>query len=866
MAKFLVIVESPAKAKTINKYLGSEYVVKSSLGHIRDLPTHSSSTTRSAPIPKDISEAERESKRKQREQENLVRTMGIDPERGWQAHYEILPGKHKVLRELQQLANQSTTIFLATDLDREGEAIAWHLREAIGPDISDYKRVVFNEITRTAIVNAFAAPGDLNMERVNAQQTRRFLDRVVGYMISPLLWKKIARNLSAGRVQSVAVRLIVEREREIRTFVPEEYWKIFAMLQADPDFKARVTKYRDKSFVAKNKSEADKALRDLKQEKYIVTDTEFTTTKQNPYPPFITTTLQQAASTRLAFSIKKTMMCAQRLYEAGHITYMRTDSTNISGQAISSCRSFIEHHFGKKYLPESPRSYKSKASAQEAHEAIRPTDVNHTPEKMSSLPREEARLYELIWRQFVACQMNPAEYDNTSISIHAGDYELRATGRVIRFDGWLRVLPPVRQQDEDSELPQVRVGQILPLLDLEATQHFTQPPPRYNEASLVKELEKRGIGRPSTYAPIISTIQERGYVELVQKRFYAQKIGEIVTDRLVECFEKLLDYDFTAAMELDLDKIAQGNLNWTAFLDQFYLGFKEQLRLADAKMRPNVPVFIHDVICKSCKRPMLFRTGSTGVFLGCSGYLLPVKERCTETMKLLPGTEAVTAISETDDEALAKEILGKKRCSHCGTAMESYLVDEHRKLHICGNNPDCPGQVVEHGEFRIKGYEGPVLECDRCGAPMTLKVGRFGKFFACTRYPECKNIRKLLRNGQAAPPKADAVPMPELKCKKSDAYFVLRDGMNGIFLAAHNFPKSREVATPKVTDLVRHRSELDPKFYYLADAPQTDPEGNTALIKFNRKTKVQYLVSEKDGKETRWKAFYDDGNWNWTKK
>ncbi|NOY57410.1 MAG: DNA topoisomerase I subunit omega, partial [Calditrichaeota bacterium] len=580
---------------------------------------------------------------------------------------------------------------------------------------------------------------------------------------------------------------------------------------------------------------------------------------------FITTTLQAAASTRLGFGVKKTMFMAQRLYEAGHITYMRTDSTHLSSQSIAAVRAFIEDNYGKKYLPEKPRFYASKAGAQEAHEAIRPTSVENTPEKMAGLERDQARLYDLIWRQFVACQMPPALFDSTTIVIEAGDYELRARGRVMRFDGWTRVLPAIKKGEQDTILPEVQVGQILPLIQLEPTQHFTKPPARYTEASLVKELEKRGIGRPSTYAPIISTIQDRGYVKLLKRRFYAEKIGEIVTDRLIENFQDLMDYGFTAEMEAELDEIAGGNKEWRAALDAFYKDFKKEVSSAEETMRRNQPVVIDEIKCPSCSRPMMVRTARTGVFMACTGYDLPAKEQCKTTINLIPGEES-EAVPVNGKDAETAELLAKRRCPICGTAMDSYLVDEHRKLHICGNSPDCSGHEIEEGTFRIKGYDGPTIECDKCGAEMVLKTGRFGKFFACTRYPECKNTRKLLRNGQPAPPKADPVPMPELKCTKSDAYFLLRDGAAGIFLAANNYPKSRETKSPLVEDLARHRDELDPKFHYLADAPLVDPDGNKSVIRFKRKEKKQYLMTEKEGKATGWEAYFENGIWEWKNK
>lgn len=861
MAKSLVIVESPAKAKTINKYLGNDFIVKSSVGHIRDLPT-SSTRDKTKTADKTLS-------KEQKEYQALVDRMGIDPANGWKARYEILPGKEKVVKELKALADKADTVYLATDLDREGEAIAWHLREIIGGEDTKFKRVVFNEITKNAITQAFHEPGQLNLDQVDAQQARRFLDRVVGFMVSPLLWKKVARGLSAGRVQSVAVRLVVEREREIKAFVPEEYWTIDAdtLTQSKQPLQLAVQKYLGKAFNPVNKTEADNALAVLKSADYSVIEREDKPSSSKPQAPFITSTLQQAASTRLGYGVKKTMMLAQRLYEAGHITYMRTDSTNLSAEAVANCRDYIASKFGQAYLPAEPLSYGSKANAQEAHEAVRPSDVTVLASDLGDMEQDARKLYELIWRQFVACQMPPALYDVTNITVKAADYELKAKGRVLRFDGWTKVQPAIKRKgDEENELPDVKAGEQLKLQDLSATQHFTKPPARFSEASLVKELEKRGIGRPSTYAAIISTIQERGYVRVENKRFYAEKMGEIVTDRLVENFDDLMNYDFTANMELKLDDIAKGQLSWRQELDEFYQGFSSKLKTAELDpeqggMRVNQFV-LTDIACPTCGRQMGIRTASTGVFLGCSGYNLPPKERCTTTMNLVSGEEAVNVA----DEELETEVLRhKKRCTKCGTAMDSYLIDEHRKLHVCGNNPQCDGYSVEEGSFKLKGYEGPEIECDKCGAQMQLKSGRFGKYFGCTN-SDCKNTRKLLRSGEAAPPKEDPVHLPELKCEKSDTYFVLRDGAAGLFLAAATFPKSRETRAPLVSELKQYRQLISPKFYYLADAPEADPAGNPTIVRWSRKTKQQYVMTEKDGKATGWSAWYEQGRWVVTEK
>jgi DNA topoisomerase-1 len=868
MGKSLVIVESPAKAKTINKYLGSDYVVKSSVGHIRDLPTAGSSKAdpkeraRQAAITRKMSPEDKIVHRKKKGREQLIRRMGIDPDQGWKAHYEVLPGKEKVVSDLKRLAQDADTIYLATDLDREGEAIAWHLREAIGGDEKRYKRVVFNEITKRAIQEAFEHPGDLDDNQVNAQQARRFLDRVVGYMVSPLLWAKLARGLSAGRVQSVAVRLLVEREREIHAFIPEEFWEVHADLKDvdGHDIRFQVRKHLDAKFRPTNEDDANTALTALQQSSYVVKKREDKPTRSKPPAPFITSTLQQAASTRLGYSVKKTMMMAQRLYEAGYITYMRTDSTHLSAEAVGACRDYISGNFPGRYLPEQPNTYSSKKGAQEAHEAIRPSDVKVLQSALNKMERDAERLYELIWRNFVACQMTPARYLSSTVTVTAGEYKLNAKGRIVEFDGYTRVQPVTGKRAEDVLLPDLKQGDVLDLVKLDPRQHFTKPAPRFGEASLVRELEKRGIGRPSTYASIISTIQDRGYVRLENKRFYAEKMGDIVTERLQESFPDLLDYSFTATMEERLDEVAEGSLEWHQLLDQFYAGFTDQLQSAeqaDGGMRPNEPTMT-DIACATCERPMQIRTASTGVFLGCSGYALPPKERCKSTVNLVSGDEAIS--EDADDEAESRQLRTRHRCQKCNTAMDSYLIDEDRKLHVCGNNPDCDGFEIEQGKFKIKGYDGPVLECDKCDAEMQLKTGRFGKYFGCTS-EDCKNTRKLLRNGEAAPPKMDPVPMPELVCQKVEDTYVLRDGAAGLFLAASQFPRNRETRAPFVDEILPHKAEIDPKYTFLFSAPVTDDKGNRTQIRYSRKSKEQFVMTEVDGKASGWRALYKGGKW-----
>lgn len=864
MGKALVIVESPAKAKTINKYIGTNYIVKSSVGHIRDL-----SKSDDQPLQSDVNLNNKIKKVKKDEYKALVNRMGIDPHHGWKANYQILPGKEKVVAELKSIASDAERIYLATDLDREGEAIAWHLREVIGGDNQRFSRVIFNEITKNAIKHAFSNPSKLNINRVNAQQARRFLDRIVGYMVSPLLWKKIARGLSAGRVQSVAVRLIVEQERKIKAFVPQEYWQLHTELVTIDmaSIRMEVTHENNKSFKPVTRTQINTAIAFFKNANYQVSGCKSRLTISKPSAPFITSTLQQAASIHLGFSVKKTMMIAQRLYEAGYITYIRTDSTNLSQDALSIAREYIKHNFGKKYLPKKNNIYTNQRSSQEAHEAIRPSNIDVNINAIKKLEEDSKRLYQLIWNQFVACQMTPAEFNSTILTVKAGNFDLKAKSRILCFDGWTKIIPILRKSNEDKTFPMIKVGTQLKLDKIFPSQHFTKPVARFSEASLVSELEKRGIGRPSTYPVIISTIQDRGYVKIENRRFYAEKIGEIVTDRLSENFSELMDYNFTARMESQLDLIAENRIEWKNVLDEFFSVFTEQLKSANKTpenggMRLN-PMVLTSIKCSDCHRQMGIRTASTGVFLGCSGYVLPAKDCCKKTNNLISENELSAIISIDGEEDIETNALrARRRCLKCGTAMDSYLIDDKRKLYVCGNNPICNGYKVKKGEFRITGYDWPIIkcECDKCGLEMHLKIGRFGKYMECTN-KACKNTRKILKSGKVAPPKEDPISLPELVCKKSDAYFVLRDGAAGIFLAANTFPKSRETRTPVIEELVRFRNRLPSKFSYLTLAPIVDPEGNKTIVRFNRKTRKQYVSSKKNGKATGWSAFFIEGKW-----
>src|SRR5579872_2826646 len=649
MAKSLVIVESPAKAKTIGKYLGKQYVVKASIGHIKDLPS---------------------------------KKLGVDVERDFEPQYEVIEGKKKLIAELKAAAKTVDSVYLAADPDREGEAICYHLQEELdgapgkgkakkeGPRVY---RVMFNEITQNAIRKAFEKPGMVNLHLVEAQWTRRILDRLVGYKISPLLWDKVRRGLSAGRVQTVALRLIVERERLIRAFETREYWTIDANLAAKkpPAMSAHFTKRGDESIEIPNEETAKRIVEQLEGAHYIVQSVATREKRRNPVPPFITSTLQQEAARKLRFSVKRTMMLAQRLYEGvelgeegsvGLISYMRTDSTRVAQDALSEVRGLIETRFGKEYRPETPNFYKSKKDAQDAHEAIRPTSASRAPETVAKyLAEDEMKLYRLIWMRFVASQMTPAVFDQTTIDVTAkgkdgATYLFRATGSVPKFDGYLKVYEEGKdQKDEDDEdlkhkLPAVTEGEVLKLKSIEPEQHFTEPPPRFNEATLVKELESDGVGRPSTYASILSTIQEREYVRKDGGKFFPTELGMVVTDLLLESFKDLFDVTYTARMEAELDEIEEGKVDWRMAMSEFYERFQKDLDHAARHMtdikRMEVPT---DFICEKCGKPMVIKWGRHGKFIACTGY-----PDCTNTREL-PAEDGT--ISEQDETTY---------CENCG--------------------------------------------------------------------------------------------------------------------------------------------------------------------------------------------------------
>ena len=721
MAKALVIVESPAKAKTINKYLGKQFVVKASLGHIMDLPK---------------------------------RDLAVDVDHGFEPRYEVIEGKKKLIQELKQAARAVDDVYLAADPDREGEAICHHLREVLregkkdGPHIY---RVMFNEITKKAILKAFEKPGQVNAALVDAQQARRVLDRLVGYKISPLLWDKVRRGLSAGRVQTVALRLVVEREREIRAFQKREYWTIDVDLAAKkpPVLVARLIKRNDETPEIGNRETANALLKALEGAGYTAKGVATREKRRNPVAPFITSTLQQESSRKLRFSVKRTMMLAQRLYEGvevgkesvGLITYMRTDSARISEDAVADVRFFIDERYGKQFLPDTPNVYKSKKDAQDAHEAIRPTSMAYSPEIVEKyLAEDEMKLYRLIWNRFVACQMLPALYDQTTIDVGARgsdgvDYTFRATGSVLRFEGFLKVYQEGKDQadEEDEEmkhrLPVVVEGERLRFKAIKPEQHFTEPPPRYNEATLVKRLEADGVGRPSTYASILSTIQEREYVGKEGGRFLPTELGMVVTDLLLESFDDIFDVTYTARMEEELDEIEDGKLDWRAALSEFYERFDKDLKHAEEHMtnvkRMEKPT---GQACDKCGKPLVIKWGRHGSFIACTGY-----PECTYTREL------TVDLPDVDDADLSEQ--GEEEyCQNCGRPM---VLKKGRfgTFLACTGYPDC--KTTKQIGGAQKKPDQPIDEkCPQCGSQMVVKSGRFGEFTACGTYPSCKYVKQ----------------------------------------------------------------------------------------------------------------------------
>jgi DNA topoisomerase-1 len=771
MAKSLVIVESPAKAKTIGKYLGKNFVVKASLGHVKDLPK------------KDLA-------------------VAVDAD--FRPEYQIIEGKKKLITELKQAAKGSDSIYLAADPDREGEAICYHLAEELQGTKKDGNpqlyRVMFNEITQNAIRKAFEKPGTVNINLVEAQQARRVLDRLVGYKISPLLWDKVRRGLSAGRVQTVALRLIVERERQIRAFEKREYWTIDAALNAKkpPVLKARFVKRfsatgadapfdfavdkapagEQRPFDIPNEAAAQSILTALDGADFIVRSVATREKRRNPVAPFITSTLQQEAARKLRFSVKRTMMIAQRLYEGveignegavGLITYMRTDSTRVSDDALAESRELISQRFGKQYLPEKPNVYRGKKDAQDAHEAIRPTSAMRTPDTLQKvLAEDELKLYRLIWMRFVASQMMPAVFDQTTIEVGATgkdglEYRFRATGSVPKFDGFLAVYEEGKdQKDEEDEelkhkLPAVTEGEHLRLKSLDPEQHFTEPPPRYTEATLVKELEANGVGRPSTYAAILSTIQEREYAKKEGGKFSPTELGMVVTDLLVDSFNDIFDVKYTARMEEELDEIEEGKLDWRLAMQEFWDRLKQDLERAEVEMtdikRMERPT---DITCDKCGKPMVIKWGRHGSFIACTGY-----PECTNTRELTVDLPDV-------DKADLTEIDSEEYCENCGRPM---VLKKGRfgQFYACSGYPDCK-TTKRIGATEQKKSDVPLDEkCPNCGNNLVLKYGRFGEFTACSNYPACKYVKQ--KTIGVTCPKCGQGEIVERRSKRGKTFF-----------------------------------------------------------------------------------------------
>jgi DNA topoisomerase-1 len=749
MTKNLLIVESPTKAKTIQKYVGPDFQIMASVGHLKDLPNSK---------------------------------LGVDTENNFKPEYVIIKGKSKILNKLKKAGKGAQAVYLAPDPDREGEAIAWHIAQELKEDEKKIFRILFNELTGKGVKEALASPQDLNRDRFDSQQARRILDRLVGYQISPLLWSRVRRGLSAGRVQSVALRMICDREREIHAFRPTEYWSLTAHLQTDepPPFNAKLVKFDGQKADLKNEAQTRAIINELQDKAFMVEKVTRKKKKKSPPPPFTTSLLQQEAYRKLKFPAKKTMGVAQNLYEGvalgdkgqiGLITYMRTDSFRISQEAVSEARAFIGERFGPDSLPAKPNTFRSRKGAQEAHEAIRPTAVGLNPDDLKPyLTKEQFSLYSLIWKRFLACQMNPAILEQTQAEIVAGRAIFRASGSVVAFKGFTALY---KEDANDSEadknkegtLPPIKKGETLELLELDPAQHFTQPSPRFTEATLIKALEENGIGRPSTYATILGNIHGREYVTLARGRFSPTELGFLVTDLLVRSFPQILDVTFTAQMETDLDKIERGQVKWNKVLEKFYRSFGKDLERAQKEMKGEV---MTPLSCPECNSPLTIKSGRNGLFLGCSGY-----PECRYTA--------------------------------------NYSRDEK-------------GNVVVESPPDLGETQGT---CELCGRPMVVKSGKFGPFLACTGYPECKYTRPHLKSEQGALEETRT----DISCKKCGGMMVVKMGRAGQrFLACENYPRCKHTASLSTNipcpeeacpgQLVEKASKRGRKFYACDQYPK----------------------------------------------
>ena len=784
MAKSLVVVESPAKAKTINKYLGRDFKVIASMGHVRDLPKSK---------------------------------LGVDVDDDFAETYESLESRKKILKELKDAAKDASDIYIATDPDREGEAIGWHLIEELKGKKRKFHRLTFNEITKKAIQEALKHPRAIDEKMVDAQRARRVLDRLVGYKISPLLWDKVRRGLSAGRVQSVALKLVCDREAEIEKFVPEEFWNLFARLggPVPPEFDTKLFKKNGDAIKVGNEDESKAIVADLERASWVVSSVTTKERKRNAAPPFITSKLQQTAR----FPVKKTMMLAQQLYEGGIeipgltgglITYMRTDSVRVGADAIDAVRVYIKEAFGDDHLPDQPNTYKTKSDAQDAHEAIRPTSLEHDPETVKQyLTQDQYSLYKMIWNRFVASQMPPALFDETTVDVTAGDYIFRAKGTVPKFAGWMATYGlqpgeveekepsasgPANADEEEATsgvLPALAEGDRLELKALRPEQKFTQPPARFSEATLVKELEENGIGRPSTYASIISVLQDREYVYKIEGRFKPAALGRMISDLLAKSFVDIIDVEYTRSLEEDLDKIEQGKAGYVKTLTAFYKKFKKDLARAGKEMIDLKKGIEIGEACDKCGKPMLKRVGKFGPFIACSGY------------------------------------------------------------------PDCTNtREVEVQEPESESGEEEIEPCENCGKPMAMKRGRFGQFLACTGYPECKTTRKVIATKQGGLRAAKPDQILDEKCPRCQSNLVIKQGRFGEFTACTSYPeckyikhKTTGVKCPKDADkggeVVERKSKRGKSFYGCSNYPDCDfVLWNRPLNETCPKCKAPYLVEK----------------------
>lgn len=771
MAQSLIIVESPTKVKTLKKYLGSDFEVSASMGHVKDLPK---------------------------------KNLSIDIKNDFSPTYQVVESKKKVLGELKKQAKKVVNIYLAQDPDREGEAIAWHIKEEIDTKNKNIYRVLFTDLTKNTVMSAINNPQQLDPNKYEAQQTRRILDRLVGYQISPILWDKVKRGLSAGRVQSVALRIICDREREIRNFVSEEYWNITALLEGakPPKFEARLIKIDGKKAKINNESQATAVLEKLKSADFIVARVEKKEMKRSPSPPFTTSKLQQEASRKLNFSAKKTMNIAQKLYEGielgkdgsvGLITYMRTDSVRTADEALKDVRSYIANNYDQSYLPARTRIFKNTAAAQDAHEAIRPSDMSYKPQDIKSfLTPDQFRLYQLIWNRFVASQMNPALFDQTIIDITAGDCTFRAQGSVMKFPGYTIVYTEDKDNEnqDDAEigdfLPAVEANEFLKLLSLKPEQKFTQPPPRYTEASLVRELEENGIGRPSTYATILSTIQDKEYVRIEKARFHPTELGMLVSELLVNNFPLVMDIAFTASLETQLDMIEAGEASRIDTLKQFYETFAAELQKAQTEMRDvkrqETPT---DLVCEKCENKMVIKWGRNGEFLACSNY-----PSCKNTKNFIR-TDEDRVIPAPEPEQTQTGLT----CENCGQPM---MLKQGKFGHFfgCSGYPNCRNIINakkdESGTLTAAENEFSDVPCDKCGKKMVVKRGKYGQFLGCAGYPECQNIIKI-KKGKADVLEHQDTGKSETVCNKCGKPMLIKRGRFGRFLGCAGYPDCKNI-------------------------------------------------------------------------